>query len=395
MGMGRWLNGPFAKVKRRRHLYLVLDDWSRGYSIRKFDLSSCSEDPDQELTHAGAALEGGPICTGSHHLPTPFFRFEAGRSQPWHIAGAFDSKILDMQPMISNYGGGNGVVMYDVRKRSLMLGPRQRPDPMKPIYVMVDDRLFALADGSFEWLYPPPSDADGQEGFRWAWHELPELPFRSEHVTCYAVHRDEQTIFVSIGGSCGDPATLSFDTAESVIKDDDCKWKHHGQWQMPFTGRAYYVPHLEAWVGLSSDPDTTGHLCSCEVVPASNSDDDASQQQCQGLKLLKEKMFSEVPEEKHIGTTLVHMGEDKFCFLECIYIQADKTAADGEKNENSVDEMTENKDHRERFIRLTTFSLVYDMDGDLSTFSSRRLQYYSVPQEVTEPMLEFPVAFWM
>ncbi|CAL4919047.1 unnamed protein product [Urochloa decumbens] len=352
MGMGRWLNGPFAKVKRRRHLYLVLDDWSRGYSIRKFDLSSGSGDPDQELTHAGAALEGRPICTGSHHLPTPFFRFEAGRSQPWHIAGAFDSKILDMQPMISSYGGGNGVVMYDV---------------------------LAL---------PPPSDADGREGFRWVWHKLPELPFRSKHVTCYAVHRDEQTIFVSIGGSCGDPATLSFDTAESVIKDGDCKWKHHGQWQLPFTGRAYYVPCLEAWVGLSSDLATTGHLCSCEVVPT-NSDDNASQQQCQGRKILKEKLFSEVPEEKHIGATLVHMSEDKFCFLECIYIQADKTGSDGEKNEDSANEMTE------RFIRLTTFSLVYDMNGDLSTFSSRRLQYYSVPQEVTEPMLEFPVAFWM
>ncbi|CAN6297789.1 unnamed protein product [Urochloa humidicola] len=304
-----------------------------------------------------------------------------------------------MQPLISNYGGSaGGVIVYDVRKRSLMVGPRQRPDPVKPIYVMVGGRLFALADGSFELLYLPPCDADGRdEGSRWVWRKLPELPFRSEHVTCYAVHRNGRTVFVSIGG-CGAPATLSFDTAEIVIKYGECKWKHHGQWQLPFTGRAYYVPGLEAWVGLSSDPATIGHLCSCEVQPTEYEDVDASQQQYQGLKLLKEKLFSEVPEEKHIGATLVHMGdEDEFGSLECIYIQADKTAgSDGEKmDEDYVDEMTENEDHRERFIRLMTFSLVYEKNGDLSTFNSRRLRYYSVPQEVTEPMLEFPVTFWM
>ncbi|CAN6303557.1 unnamed protein product [Urochloa humidicola] len=327
-----------------------------------------------------------------------------------------------MQPLISNYGGSaGGVIVYDVRKRSLMVGPRQRPDPVKPIYVMVGGRLFALADGSFELLYLPPCDADGRdEGSRWVWRKLPELPFRSEHVTCYAVHRNGRTVFVSIGG-CGAPATLSFDTAEIVIKYGECKWKHHGQWQLPFTSRAYYVPGLEAWVGLSN-PSTIGHLCTCNVVPTnSHSADTIGQQQCPTMKISKEKQFSEVRGENHVGATLVYTGrESKFCLLECIAIQADlpdklndsvqtkgessneavelpymddvcEDSSDGE-NEDSSHEV--NRD-RYRFFRLTTFSLQYDKNGDLTTSKSGWYRYYNMPHEVSQSMFECPVAFWM
>lgn len=218
--------------------------------------------------------------------------------------------------------------------------------------------------------------------------QAPGAAVLAKHVTCYTVHRDGRTLFVSIGGCA--PATLSFDTAESVIRDGDCRWKQHGQWQLPFTGRAYYEHRLEAWVGLSRDPRTID-LCSCDAVPTN-----ASQQQCPAMKLSKEKLSSEVPEERQIGATLVRMGEGKFCLLECVYIQADEqTGSDGEKNEDSVDEVTEKKDHRKRFIRLTTFSASYDKNGDLTTVNSRRLRYYSVPEEVTEPMFEHPVAYWM
>ncbi|KAK8444146.1 hypothetical protein SEVIR_9G091650v4 [Setaria viridis] len=141
------------------------------------------------------------------------------------------------------------------------------------------------------------------------------------------------------------------------------------------------------------------------------------------MKLSKEKLFSKVPGEKHIGATLVYMGvESKFCLLECITNQADladelpgsdetngepsdeadelaycddlNEDSDGEVNEDY--EVNEEQD-RYRFLRLTTFSLMYDKNGDLTTGSdySCWLGYCSMPQEVTQSMLEHPVAFWM
>ncbi|XP_048550254.1 uncharacterized protein LOC125529875 [Triticum urartu] len=70
-------------------------------------------------------------------------------------------------------------------------------------------------------------------------------------------------------------------------------------------------------------------------------------------------------------------------------------AADSdEMNEYSADEVDEEQDHK-RFLRLTTFSLRYDRNGDLRTGNSRRVRYYSLPQEVNDSMLEYPMAFWM
>jgi hypothetical protein len=55
------------------------------------------------------------------------------------------------------------------------------------------------------------------------------------------------------------------------------------------------------------------------------------------------------------------------------------------------------KQDRYRFLRVATFSLRYDKNGDLTTGYdySYRLGYYSMTQEVTQSTLEHPVAFWM
>ncbi|KAF7078295.1 hypothetical protein CFC21_082756 [Triticum aestivum] len=193
-------------------------------------------------------------------------------------------------------------------------------------------------------------------------------------------------------------------------------------WQLPFTGRGYFDPELDAWVGLSAQLDTIGHICSCDVVSTNSG---TSHQQCPAMKVGKENLFSEFPDERHIGATLVYTGgESKLCLLEVIYMQADSAdkptesdeknedfddglnntysnettvgeAADSdEMNEYSADEVDEEQDHK-RFLRLTTFSLRYDRNGDLRTGNSRRVRYYSLPQEVNDSMLEYPVAFWM
>uniref|UniRef100_A0A0A8YIX7 Uncharacterized protein n=1 Tax=Arundo donax TaxID=35708 RepID=A0A0A8YIX7_ARUDO len=104
-------------------------------------------------------------------------------------------------------------------------------------------------------------------------------------------------------------------------------------------------------------------------------------------------LFSEDPVERHIGATLVYMGGgSKFCLVQCISIEHD----------DSVDEINDSKPEdkdatrRTRFLfRLTTFSLKYDKNGDLTTGNSRRVRNYKVPNESTEFLLKNPVAFWM
>ncbi|CAL4935982.1 unnamed protein product [Urochloa decumbens] len=415
----------------RRHLYLVLDDWSIGYSIRKIDLSSDfdSEDSDQLI-----AAHGPISSNGKRRLPSAVFRFQAQRGLPMYFAAAFDSKIMAMHPVTPGINGmlpwvpESLVPVFDVRMRSVIFGPRQIPDLDDPIYIPVGGRLFALSTGSFQLLYPPPGDdesgSEEEEGWVWSWRQLPEPPFKRKYVTSYTIHPDGRTIFISIKKRRS-ATTFTFDTAESAMTDD-CTWKQHGNWVLPFSGRAYFDSVLDAWVGLSRDPGTVGQLCSCDVV--STSDVDASDdRQCPTVKLCKE-LFVENPVMRCVGATLLYMGNrSKFCLVECTCIKEDsvdeiKDGSVGGVNEDSVHDMNDdsvgklnenyemNDDsgtndskleeqhvspHSGYFLRLKTFFLMYDKNGDLKTGKHIQVRCYDVPKTVSESIQKHPVAFWM
>lgn len=414
--------------EKPRHLYLVLDDWSQGCSIRKIKLSH--EDIHPPLIPADVARGGDDhVFTGRHTLPSALLRFEARRGEPKSIVGAFDHKILATPPPAHGKKKKKRLIVniVDVHARAFVVGswPMLQDVLLDPIiYIPIDEyRLFTLGSASFDMLYMPPptyDDDDADDDANWKKNfsclNLPKPAFQCDLVTSYAVHPDKQTIFVSsVEQSPGVvvPATFSFRTAEPMM------WRRHGQWQLPFTGRGYFDPRLDAWVGLSGDLNTVGHICSCDVV----STDDAVASRPPALKISKEKLFSMVPAERHIGATLVYMGggESNFCLLESIHIEddivADQLTDSDETNEvSSVDEVNEidfddsneanDEDSADEvgeedqldpkcFLRLTTFSLQYDRNGALTTGNSRRVWYYSMPLQVTEAMLKYPVAFWM
>ncbi|CAL4927329.1 unnamed protein product [Urochloa decumbens] len=314
MGKGKTTMPKRRPVERRRHLYLVFDDWSGGYSIRKIDLlADCYRLP--------VGTPEGSVFTRMFSLPAAELRFEAPRGEPRCFAGAFGSKIMALRPTMDS-GFAPGAFIYDVGTRCLSHGPKTWPDRVNPTYIPVGGRLFALAAGSFEVLDPPLPYGDPNWkrcASAWAWSKLPAPIFHCDHVTAYAMHTDGRTFFFSIGGDAA-PVTFSLDTVEPVAKED-WKWELRGKWQLPFTGRAYFVAELDAWVGLSGDPSTIGHLCSCNVVPTnSHSADTIGQQQCPAMKFSKEKLFSEVRGENHICANLVYLGcERKFCLLECAF----------------------------------------------------------------------------
>ncbi|XBI38732.1 hypothetical protein VPH35_123669 [Triticum aestivum] len=326
-----------GRRRRRHHLYIVFDDWSCGYSIRKLNLTAAV---------SGQADDDVP------DLPPAFFRLEATHGCAEYFASAFGTRILAMStrdPAGRRLLAGTFVPMLDVRSMSMTFGPGQEY-PINPIYLSVGNKLFSLSESSFEILVweptcPPPLGRS--RGVEWSWERLPDPPFKVYTVASYAVHPDGRTLLVSttkmnITDTEEEEATFTFDTEE-------LSWKRLGKWALPFAGRCHFDPQLDAFVGLSKDPDTLGRLCSCYALGSTAGPAPA-------WKLGKENLFSEDPAERHVGAILVYTGQHrKFCLL-----------------------------------------VVHDMNRDLTTDKSRLVQYYKVPKATTQRFLaQDPVAFWM
>ncbi|CAN6309381.1 unnamed protein product [Urochloa humidicola] len=355
--------GGRTEKRRRQHLYLVFDDWSQGYTIRKINLSSGKYSDDITAPSPPLSVSGE---RSGRRLPRPFFRLEAPRGMPQYIASAMGTRIMALHPRepageadADNDGRTRRHLVpesffpiFDVRSRGVIFGPRLKTFPARPIYLpVIGDMLFALGDGSFELLPPPPLEQPGRGGWcLWsAWFEPPPPPFERRHVTSYAVHPDDDGGTALVGVSVesgGDAATFTFDFD---MRTGEFGWKRQGDWTMPFTGRAHFDGGLGGFVGLCKDPDAAGYLCSCDAAGSGAGD------AAPAWKLGKENLFSEDPGERHVGATLVYMGrKSRFCLVH------------------------------------------YDENGDLTTGKSRRVRCYKVPSETsTEFLLESPVAFWL
>lgn len=96
-----------------------------------------------------------------------------------------------------------------------------------------------------------------------------------------------------------------------------------------------------------------------------------------------------------VGATLVHLGgRSRYCVVQCVYKNYEYA---GNKNYNYLKEgeAQARRSYHQYYLRLTTCSLKYDENGDLTTGNSRRVWYYDVPDAATEKGLQHIVAFWM
>ncbi|KAF7096180.1 hypothetical protein CFC21_098167 [Triticum aestivum] len=204
-----------------KSLYLVLDDWHKGFTIRKIDADS----PD-----LSAPLLG--------------------------------SNIIAMTNIHA------GTLFYDTDTAGLPVGPPVRDALLCGSNTFLTsgagDALYAFAfhfmerPVSFEAMAKPPTmEDDDLLPTYWSWKSMP-MPFtKDEMIFSYALHPDGRTIFVSSWSRavCG---TYSVDTRS-------CKWTRHGEWMLPFRGRGYFTAELDAWVGLHED----GYVCPCQVASRS------------------------------------------------------------------------------------------------------------------------------
>ncbi|CAN6309387.1 unnamed protein product [Urochloa humidicola] len=380
-----------------QHLYLILDDWALGYSIRKIDVSSndpdllddcafgysirkvdvSSDDPDLLLLNRIA--RDSAIC-----LPPPILRLKARRELPMFFTTALGSKILAMHPKEDGGNPNSGGAFFDIHTRSLDFIPRHM-DRFSPIYFSIGSRLFVLGSFSFEVIDLLPIDNPRSSLDSLSWCKLPDAPFRSVQVVSYAILPDKQTIFASVGLITNN-ATYSFQMADDM-EGGSSTWKRIGEWALPFYGPGYFDSTLNAWVGLSMYSLETGHICACNLVPANSNSVD-----CPTWKFSKENLFSNDPTETHVGATLVYMGHhSRFCLLECVIIYYKYRVRSYNLKEKDV-----NPQAFRYMYRVTTFSLKYDKNGDLTTGDSRRVRYFKAPKrEVTRFLCENPVAFWM
>ncbi|CAL4939131.1 unnamed protein product [Urochloa decumbens] len=243
---------------RRRHLYVVLEDWHSGYSIRKVNLPSRSSESTARLPQA--LLHVAVPTLGSLKYMTP----------------AFGTKIVVLQ-----LGLDVNTPLVDVLERSVTYASGPCTRTCCPIFIPVsDNKLFVMDVHSFEsccWSRTHPSDL--------SWNLLPDVPFSRRHVSSYAVQPDEAIL----------------------VSTKDNAWKLHGNWTLPFNGLGHYDPSLEAFVGLSKHD---GYIYICSITSSPR------------IKCCNEQVYTKNLAEKHESATLVYMRRDKFCLVECVSIDA-------------------------------------------------------------------------
>ncbi|KAE8790816.1 hypothetical protein D1007_34807 [Hordeum vulgare] len=257
---------------KQKHLYLVLDDWDKGYTIRKIDADS----------------PGDLILTDE---PPVLRLLSDGRIHCMSFAAVGSSHIL----AASNQHPAT--LVYDTETGGLTTGP--------PVPAALQDgcpAVEALSSAAEDPRSPAPT-------VDWSWRSVLPSPFaRKERVCSCAAHPDGRTIFVTVltvtGLADRHFRTLSFDAGSR-------EWTCHGDWGLPFMDIGYFDAYLDAWVGLDED----GYVGSCLVADPTP----ASGMKIPRLdwKIAKDKLWNIERLTAH-RPTLNCMGDGRFCLVDCV-----------------------------------------------------------------------------
>uniref|UniRef100_A0A0E0KUV3 Uncharacterized protein n=1 Tax=Oryza punctata TaxID=4537 RepID=A0A0E0KUV3_ORYPU len=290
------------RQRRKKYLYLVMDDWEKGYGIYRVDVDSF--DPDAEFdSDSEAECQARP----RDDELSPLVRVEAPIKLSRWIT-AHGSKIFMMLPVRGE--AIPGIPVFDTVTRAMMVcpWPENYGEQFQPFCVSVGDRLIRLCNPCFQVLGAQPPPRTDHLNDPWAWEEISDdnalsmPPFSSSRVSAYAVHPDGRTIWVSGDGSYGDRNnTFSFGT-------EHVEWAHVGEWLMPFEGQAHYVGELDAWVGLSRVHK--GYLCCCP------NDGYGPWGEGPFTSRIGSEMMFRADKYNCRAVKLLYMGKSKFCMVE-------------------------------------------------------------------------------
>lgn len=328
----------------QKHLYLVLDDWDQGFTIRKIDA-----DDDSRLD-----LSDPPVLRLAS--PAPCYRMFF-TSLGTHILA-----VSNQHPV---------TLAYDTDTAALAAGPTL-PDALlggHDIFVPAADKLYAFGHQFRE--RPQTVEVMSSSASKhlrsslipskdWSWRSVVPSPFtEDERIRSYAVHPDGCTVFVSSRFSrTRDQRSRTFS-----FNISNCEWRCHGDWELPFKHQGYFDSDLNAWVGLHED----GYIGTCEVASCSSSSSSSTAGQLD-WKMAKDKLWIEEQQAAR-GPTLTCMGNARFCLVDSV---------EGEEFNGCM-------------LRITTFRLRYSSKGELQIID---LKTSSCPVSKHHNTFS-PVAFWM
>ncbi|CAL4946153.1 unnamed protein product [Urochloa decumbens] len=243
--------------KKKKHLYLVVDDWKGGYSIHKLDADDNSM--EHRLPEHGALR----LASSPERAPMAF-------------AALGTNIFIATNPRCSRHRAPPFLV-YDTEAAALTVGPPPPDGHLRDLgeAVAAGGKLYALT---------------------FFWNEA-----RS--------HPDGRTIFMST-----DWRTHSLDTGGNGVG----AWRDLGEWTLPFRGQAYFDAELDAWVGLHYKED--GYICCCPVASRSATTTTAQQQsECNILEeKLFRRCGEKFPYGRYLSANLTYMGDSKFCLVDSV-----------------------------------------------------------------------------
>uniref|UniRef100_A0A453NEM9 Uncharacterized protein n=1 Tax=Aegilops tauschii subsp. strangulata TaxID=200361 RepID=A0A453NEM9_AEGTS len=170
----------YKRQKRKeKHLYLVLDEWDKGFTIRKIDADS----PDD---HSRSLLDEPPVIRLLS--PNPIHRMDFAALGSSHILAASNKHPATL--------------VYDTDTAGLITGPPV-PDALQDAYTILlpagDDTLYAFAyyldeSQAVEVLSLSSTTEDLHSSvptmhWSWTWKSTAPLPFtQHERICSYAAH---------------------------------------------------------------------------------------------------------------------------------------------------------------------------------------------------------------
>ncbi|KAK3121239.1 hypothetical protein QOZ80_8BG0649140 [Eleusine coracana subsp. coracana] len=328
-----------APLLQRWHLYLGVDDWSKGFSLHKLDLLDEGKRGRQ------------PQSNQIRRLPPPAMRLEFPKKRTIPPLVAIGNKIIACTEMEDGI-----TAIYNTRSGAQTMA-RCHPNVLYynrwQAAMVADDTLYAFISGDTGHNYCSTSDEQigstggmyclenvsnlGRDIKEVSWKTDPfPLPFKLENgcgeVTSYAVPPGGKTIFVSVNNT----DTYSYHTKKR-------EWMSLGTWSLPFTGHAYYDDELEAWVGYSRHRGVWKIGC-CDVP----STVDGSYTTAPSWKMCKEIMSSL---QSCLDFEVVNMGGGWFCLVESLPY----------KGKQKRDGLVDNNE-----LRVTLFRARYDKNGELT-----------------------------
>ncbi|CAO2200121.1 unnamed protein product [Urochloa humidicola] len=309
----------------RRFLYLVADDCvDLSYSLRRIDMSrfffrAPSEGAPTPLDSSGGAGATDPLAMeDSGSLPDPTLSLR----MPQDLEQGSASINFMLYKNKGRDGDNLKVVTIDHMGRALMCDPSLPPTfltlPMTtpkfaPFSVTVGSSLYVmdvipkqLHNGSEQHSFELMS-YDRNHLKAWYWHSLPPPPCAygrsdlSDHIESYAVVAGTD-ILVSNKAKFA-KNTYRFDTVKST-------WRKAGDWVMPFSHLAEYIPEHKLWFGLSSMGDGYRFLAA-NLMPPSNSEEMSPPVVCDSWK----EYVQPPPEWSLVRSYAVHLGSSKFCII--------------------------------------------------------------------------------